>query len=248
VSQWQFGYLDKAHRSELDLASTLLMNNAGGQLRHIAYDFGKGGRQGIARFDRGLGMTDSQSVVGSSLGLKALEGNEASRHSTIGQNRLFFDANGLLSRRSFEPLSGVGAVADATGAYGRSYEYDMAALPEVIRNLDAKDNPLVEKTGIVAQRRTHDARGDLTSVEWLDAGGKLRANEQWFAKVVLVRDAKGNIEQENYLSESGAPVIRRDYGVASISYKYDEHGKMIENAYFGVDGNPRPHASSGLLV
>jgi len=124
-------------------------------------------------------VAERQSAEGSALGLKmSLERYEITQHSSIGQHRLSFDAKGLVLRREFEPVGGGPSVADALGAYGRTYEYGVAGLPDAIRNLDARGEPLIEKTGIVSLHHTFDSRGDLTSVEWLDAMGKPRANEQ----------------------------------------------------------------------
>jgi MTH538 TIR-like domain (DUF1863)/PDZ domain len=238
VAEWRFAYRSDARFSHPLLASAALYDKTGKRLRQIGYDFSEDRRQAITRFDRNFGVAERQSSEGSALGLKAVERREISRHSSIGQHRLFFDAQGRLLRREFEPVGGGGSVADALGAHGRTYEYGATGLPQVIRNLDALGKPLIEKIGIVSIRRSYDAREDLTSVEWLDAKGLLRANEQWFAKVALVRDAKGNIEKYSYLSETGAPTIRRDYGVASLTRKYDELGNVVETAYFGVDGKP----------
>lgn len=237
VAEWRFSYRSDARFAEPLLASAVLYDKTGKQLREIGYEFSDDGRQAIARFDRNFGVAERQSAEGSALGLrKPLGKYEFSQHSSIGQHRLFFDAQGLMLRRAFEPVGGGASVADSVGAYGRTYEYGASGLPLAIRNLDALGDPLVEKTGIASIRRSYDERGDLTGVEWLDAKEQLRANEQWFAKVILVRNANGTIEKYSYLSETGAPTIRRDFGVASLSRKYDEQGNVIEDAYFDVDG------------
>ena len=238
VAEWRFAYRSDDRSSQPLLASAALYDKAGKLLRQIGYDFSGDRQQAIARFDRDFGVAERQSAAGSALGLKAPESSETSKHSSIGQHRLSFDAQGLLVRRVFEPVGGGASVADALGAYGRTYEYSATGLPQVIRNLDALGEPLIEKSGIVGIRRSYDARGDLTSVEWLDANGKLRANEQWFAKVVLVRDGNGTIQKEAYFGETGVPTIRRDSGAASLSQRYDEHGNLVETAYFGVDDKP----------
>jgi hypothetical protein len=238
VALWSFTYLNGARNSTPQLASAALYNETGKQLRQINYQFSTDRQQAVARFDRNFGVAERQSAAGSALGLRRRERYEISHLSNIGQHRLFFDAGGHLLRREFEPVGGGPSVADALGAYGRAYEYGAAGLPVTIRNLDARGEPLVEKTGIVSVQHGYDARGDLMSVEWLDAMGKSRANEQWFAKVVLVRDANGNIEKESYFSGTGAPTIRRDRGSATLLQKYDMHGYLIEEAYFGVDGKP----------
>ena len=235
VALWRFAYGSDARSSEPHLASAVLENKTGKQLRQIGYEFSQDRQQAIARFNRDFDVTERQSAEGSALDLNASGSNMIPRHSSIGQHRLFFDARGLIQRREFEPVGGGASVADSLGSHGRTYEYGVGDLPKVIRNLDALGGPLVEKTGVAGQRHSYDARGNLTSVEWIDVKGGLRANEQFFAKALLVYDANGNIEQEHYLGETGAPTIRRG-GFASLSQKYDEHGNVIELAYFGADG------------
>src|SRR5208337_1289783 len=208
VAEWRFGYRSDERSADSHIASAVLSDETGRQLRRISYDFSDDRREAIARFDRNLGVAERQSAEGSTLGLKApLKQGEVSTHSNIGQHRLSFDAQGLLSRREFEPVGGGASVADALGAHGRTYQYSANGLPVRIGNLDALGNPLIEKSGIASNRRSYDARGDLTSVEWLDAKENLRANEQWFAKAVLVRDANGNIEKAYYLNETGALTV-----------------------------------------
>ena len=247
VAQWQLTYLNDANLSEPRLASSVLEDRTGKQLRQISYEFSADHRQAIAQFDSDFGVAERQSTAGSGLGLDASGTATVSRHSSIGQHRLSFDPQGLLVRREFEPVGGGATVADAIGAYGRTYEYGPVLLPQVIRNLDALGEPLAEKTGVVSDRRSYDARGDLASVEWLNSKGEPRANEQWFAKVIFARDAYGNIEKESYLSETGAPTICHDHGFARVSRKYDERGNVIETAYLGADGKPTPDENGVAL-
>ena len=157
VALWRFAYRSDARPSERLLASAVLFDEKGKQLRQIDYDFSEDRHQAIARFDRNFGVTERQSTQGSALGLQSPDADGSSNHSSIGQHRLSFDAKGLLMRREFEPVGGGASVADGLGAYGRRYEYSTAGLPQVIRNLDATGKPLVEKSGIVSQGRSYSA-------------------------------------------------------------------------------------------
>jgi CTP:molybdopterin cytidylyltransferase MocA len=247
VAEWRFAYRSDTRFLQPLPASAALYDKTGKQLRQIGYEFSEDRRQAIARFDRNFGVAERQSAEGSAIGLASPKSGEIPKHSSIGQHRLIFDAKGFLLRRAFEPVGGGASVADTLGAYGRTYEYNSVGLPMMVLNLDALGEPLVEKTGIVEKRRFYDTLGNVTSIEWLDARGKLRTNEQWFAKVTLLRDANGNIEKETYLSETGAPTIRRDLGIASVSTKYDERGNPIEWTYFGVDGKRTLYQQSYAL-
>jgi YD repeat-containing protein len=248
VAEWRFAYRSGARSSEPLLASAALYDRTGKPLRQIGYEFSEDRRQGIARFDRNFGMAERQSAEGSALDMKKpTDRYGTSRRSTIGQHRLSFDAEGHLLRRDFEPVGGGASVADAIGSYGRTYEYNALGRPRVVRNLNALGEPLIEKSGIASVRRSYDSRGDLTSVEWLDSTGRLRGNGEWFAKLVLVRDANGNIEKYGFLNEAGAPAIRRDFGVASLIRKYDGHGNYIEETCFGIDGK-RALQNSGFSL
>ena len=242
VALWHFEYRTDALASEPRLASVDLKDKTGKPLRQISYEY-MDRRNVIAHFNRGFGTAERQSAAGSALGAKVSEGKyDVPTHSSIGQHRLTFDDRGLFVRREFEPVGGGTGVSDVTGSYGTTYVYSATGLPTEIRNLDALGKPLVEKSGIASKRLSYGDRGDVRSVEWLDADGKLRATDLWYAKIVLDRDANGNVERESYLDETGKPALRRDRGIASLTDAYDIHGNALEEAYFDTSGNATPRS------
>ncbi len=234
VAQWRFTYRSQA-RGQI-LASAVLEDKTGKRLRQIGYEFSADGRQAIARFDRNFGEAERQSAEGTSLSLAISDAGAVAKRSSIGQHRLHFDAQGRLLRRDFERVGGGAKAADAAGAFGRAYEYGENGLPNVIRNLDARGETLVEKTGIAGIRRAYDALGDITSIEWLDAKGNPAANLQGFARLILMRETNGNVVKESYVNVADTPILRRDRLFSIASNSYDERGNHIESAFFGTDG------------
>jgi hypothetical protein len=92
-------------------------------------------------------------------------------HSNISQHRLFFDAEGRLVRRLFEPVGGGTTVADSSGVYGRLYSYGPLGLATSVRNLDASGDVLIDRLGVAEIRREYDGKGRAIKVSWHDAGG-----------------------------------------------------------------------------
>jgi hypothetical protein len=232
VALWQFG-----PRSASYFVVTL-SGKSGRPIRTITYNFTPDRTEASARFNRKFDVAERQSALGSALGMPVLSSFDKNRRSSIGEYRLTFDVRGLLIRREFEPAGGGATIPDGVGAYGRTYSYQGGFRPTQIHNIDAHGGLLIEGSGIAGERRAYDGRGDLVSLEWLDANEHCRINEQLIARVVLTRNPRGNVVREDYEDSRGLPVERRDFGYAHLLSAYDAHGNQIRAEFAGADGNP----------
>ena len=75
VALWRFAYGSDARSSEPRLASAVLENKTGKQLRKIGYEFSQDRQQAIARFDRDFNVAERQLAEGSALDLNAIGSN-----------------------------------------------------------------------------------------------------------------------------------------------------------------------------
>jgi hypothetical protein len=233
AARWVYTYRHEGGSADPMLASVVLFGNTGQRLRSIEFQFAENRRQAIARFDKDFGVAELQSALGSTLSPILPSRN---KRSAIGQHRLFFDAGGLLEKRIFEPVGGGASRGDALGAHGRAYDHGFLGLIIGVRNLDQNGETLVEKTGIAEIRRDYDARGSLTAIEWWNNRGAPVVNDQAFARAVIARDQVGNLKQIDYFDAKGEPVLRKDWGIARFTRRFDERGNQVENVSFGVDG------------
>jgi eukaryotic-like serine/threonine-protein kinase len=105
----------------------------------------------------------------------------------------------------------------------RVYRHSAAGLVESIRNLDAVDDTLFERTGIVEMRCSYDAAGHLVTVSWHSKTGKLAINQDSFARLSFDHDRLGRNISNQFLGVDGKPTLRKE-GYASLRSKYDERG------------------------
>jgi len=239
VARWNFVYDGTLAAGQPRLNRVTMFGANGRQVRQASYNFAVEGSEAVAGFDKGLGVAERQTAAGTALGAMATAGTDAQgQHSSIGQHRLFFNAEGRLSRRLFEPVGGGASIADAAGVYGRAYSYTSQGLVAGTRNLDAEGKTLIDRLGGAAVRRDYDPRGRLLAVTWQDASGQPRANDQNIAVAAFSRDVVGRIEATAYRGQAGTPAPRKDWKVARITQRHDDRGNMIGEAYFSADGKP----------
>ncbi|MGO9171372.1 MAG: TIR domain-containing protein [Rhodomicrobium sp.] len=231
AARWTFDY-----REDGTLSAVKMFTGTGRSLRQLQYRFSEDKRHGVMLFERDLGEAESQAAGGMSLA--SVAGDQSGRRGSVGQHRLTFDGTGLVIERSFEPVGGGATIADATGAYGRTYRYSAAGLAISVRNLDSVSDTLIEKSGVAEVRRSYDPMGRLIDAEWRTKTGGLAQNDLHFARVVFERDGDGRISATRYEDEEGRPALRKDWGVARVTNVYDARGNAVENAYFGIDGQP----------
>ena len=76
------------------------------------------------------------------------------------------------------------------------------------------------------------------AVAWRDKQGELASTDQSFARLEVARDELDRWVETLYFGVGGAPVLRKETGVAKRTSVHDTRGNLVEQAYFGVDGAP----------
>ncbi|HWA01403.1 MAG TPA: TIR domain-containing protein [Caulobacterales bacterium] len=225
VADWSYRYDESGA-----LAEVVERNENHVTLRRLNYTFEANKASAVVRFERGLGVAETQSTASATLSA-ALSSGDSGGHTEIAQHRLTFDPSGRVVRRDFEPLGGNERIATNDGVYGRAYAYTSDGLVAEITNLGADGSPLATPGAAVRTILSY-ANGQLASVEYRAPDGML-VNSQWgLARVMLTRDAFGNMTREAFFDANARPVLNKTWGYARADYSYDQRGNWIELRHY----------------
>ena len=236
VARWDYTYNGAVTQAgEPKLASVMLRAASGRTIRTINYQFTSDGQQAVARFERIFGTAEWQSAANSALDVPGEAKTPMAAHSDIGQNLLRFDTSGHLVRRFFQPAGGGDTVADSSGAYGQSYQYNQDGLTDVTLDLDSAGQPFATRDGVAGLRLRFNGSGNLISVSWLGEAMQPVLSLQRIASVLITRDDDGNVKSERYQDALGQPAVRFDTGVGGVDETHDERGNDIREDFVGID-------------
>lgn len=83
-----------------------------------------------------------------------------------------------------------------------------------------------------------DPSGNVQEIHFQDATGALAANSDGVAIVRYQVDWNGNIRERAFFGPGGDPVLSLGHRTAKETTSYDELGRVVGRAYFGLDGKP----------
>jgi hypothetical protein len=140
----------------------------------------------------------------------------------------YLNADGRLTLSS----EGIAGYADTLDKFGNVIEHRYFGL-------DRKPATLTD--GSAGWRASYDSRGHRTSVEYIDAAGRLAvgsaSRQEQYARRTFVNDPLGRIMEEAYFGPAGEPIYVGN-GFAKVRYAFDDNGLNVEQAYFGTTGEP----------
>lgn len=135
------------------------------------------------------------------------------------------------------------------GSNGRPCEHKVAGIAEMHRIQDDRgriteksfygiDGKLKvhENDGFAMMRGVYDEDGYLTEVEFRDHRGELIQTGDGYAVWRCKRDENHRIAETTVYDKSGEPTDFAGTGIFRYTYKYDRRGNVIENRFYGPDG------------
>jgi len=98
-------------------------------------------------------------------------------------------------------------------------------------------NPATHWSGAERWGFAYDQFGNRTSLLYLDSEGAPKLANRGYAGVQYEWDAQGRfLNAQTYTGVDGKPMNHPSLGFATIKYKHDENGLLIETAYFDAAG------------
>ncbi len=168
-----------------------------------------------------------------------LEPTLANKNNVIGNKRLEWNSDGLLTKELFRKgIYDIPAI-DEQGIAGFQYKRDEFGriIEKTYLGLDEEPHP--DNYGIVRRTNRYDDAGNLIEIKYWDKNGNPRSNEQGWASSKLTYK-NGNLITEEFFDASGAPCLTNEL-IAKFVYNYNDQGNQTEDICFGVDGKPCLH-------
>ncbi len=157
-----------------------------------------------------------------------------------------YTADGALAGVTAVDADGV-PIAGAGGICRQEFSYDTAGRLTKVVYRDSEGNPAVEQTLHAAiLELSYDGHGFLTELACYDDLSQPCRGGQGAFRTVLENDAKGHAVKASFFDENGQPTPCSD-GYAVCESVVDEAGRLLENRYYGPDGEPAPSLLLGCF-
>lgn len=150
------------------------------------------------------------------------------------------DACGQETERRFVAPDGR-PVTVADGHAGERNAYDRLGRAVMLQYTDALGRPTAHADGIAGWRDSLDRFGNIVERRYLGTDGRPVADNQGKAGWRQVFDRRGNVTRKDSIDLSGQFVATEgdaEHRYASTVWVRDELGHAVEEAYFGVRGEP----------
>ena len=153
--------------------------------------------------------------------------------------KLIYNARGFIEKESYfdehnEPTH------DGKGVHKYKAEYDERGNKNKVWVYGADDTPVTNHEGWHLKMKRYDNLGYTVEEAYFDVNTKpcmINVDGKVYHKAVWTQDEKGNVIFDAVYGASGEPVVA--FGNAhKFSYDYDEHGRLVREYYFGIDGLP----------
>lgn len=128
----------------------------------------------------------------------------------------------------------------------QKYEYDSHGRLIKKIGLDKEGNVIPDPGQASIVEMAYDNNGNTTEVRQLNSDGSLFEDDEGVAITRWEYDKTGNQIKTSYYGTS-SKLCDSPMG-ATVAKKYDEHGNLIEEAYFDHLGNPKPNPYGEVLT
>lgn len=155
--------------------------------------------------------------------------------------------NGIVDRMAYFGADGGPTLTRDNGIASFSEIDDAAGHPlsQTFFGVDGK--PIVSKSqGAAGVAWTYNAAGQNVTLTYLDDKGAPVVNQdRGYARIIFQRDAAGRKLSEAFFDAHGKPALDKATRVDTWTWRYNEKGQTIEQAYF-IAGKPAPDATTGI--
>ncbi len=147
------------------------------------------------------------------------------------------DPNGHIAKIEYKQLESVKPAQDKDGVHGQALTLDELGRVRERRYLDAEGRNFTTPTGLAGQLYTYDGPNLVETVN-IDAKGQPVLDDRKRMVVDSRFDEFGRKTEELLLNREGDS-YPDDRGVARTAWQYDQAGRLVEEAWFGIDDRPR---------
>jgi len=159
------------------------------------------------------------------------QSNSRAEYVTITYDRNGFERYNRYSDREGNPAPG------PYGAYEWLYESDgLGRLTKAV-SLGEDGKPMINNIGCAQLEIKYDNDGNPVECRILDTNGKLTLGNDGWAISRMKYDKWGNVLEKRLFDANNQSVMNNDNGAIVVSMKYDDHGNLISQSFFGSDGN-----------
>ncbi len=102
------------------------------------------------------------------------------------------------------------------------------------------NNERIERSdmNVATIRWDYDLQGNVVKLSYYGADDELIISKEGIAGWAHTYE-NGNLTAVSYFDANGNPMLHPDYDAATIKYDYNERGNMINESFFGEDGEPK---------
>jgi YD repeat-containing protein len=147
-----------------------------------------------------------------------------------------YDAHGNLAELVFFDADGEPAYQKASLAHIHRYQNDDRGFPQTFEYVDARGRLMTSKYGQARLTIHWDAHGNATEFASWGTEGQLMANRDAIARSTVAYDDRDNPTEWHYWDTAGNPTPSD--GFAHVFRRYDENGRVQEEAYTDAAGRP----------
>ena len=169
-------------------------------------------------------------------------GGGASRGDALGAHGRIYEhgPDGLIvSIRNIDQRGEVLVEKTGIAELQRSFDAQGRLVAAEWRN--ARGLPAVNADLFARVTIARDAAGNIRQLNFLDANGAPTLHRQGMAQSIWTYDERGNVVETNYLGADGQAVLRSDWGASRWRGRHNQHGNLIDQAYFDREGRPTLH-------
>ena len=164
-------------------------------------------------------------------------GELAAAKDGYAETRYSYNSRNLMTETSYYDKEGKPATDATNGFHRAEFDYDSNGYDTETRCFDEDDKPAYDAHGVSITRYEYDPYHRVTSVSYFAPDGSPCSNDQFYHRMELTYDSRGNRVKEEFFDNEGRRTLCKErYAVYELGY--DNAGNLVSFRTFDTDYKP----------